>query len=111
MKAARTKNLNEMDLGLDNYLPSEIASDRGAIGEPFRLKPWEINDSFKCPVIGTCLDITEQKQILKKEGISVKNKSDFEIHEIIVGSSESEDRLSRSRLYRLLKKHGISSRG
>jgi hypothetical protein len=95
MKATSTKNLNEMDLGSDNYLSSEIASDRGAIGEPCRLKPWEINDSLKCPVIGTCLDISEQKQILKKEGISVKNESDFEIHEIIVGSSESEDRLSR----------------
>jgi hypothetical protein len=95
MKATSLQNVNEMDLGSDNYLPSEVAPDWRAIGKPFRLKLWEINDSFKCPVIGTCLDITEQKQILKKEGISVKNKSDFEIHEIIVGSSESEDCLSR----------------
>jgi len=95
MKVISTKNLIEMDLGTDNYLPSEIAPDLDAIGEPFRLKLWEIDDSLKCPVIGTCLDISEQKQILKKEGISVKNKSDFEIHEIIVGSSEGEDCLSR----------------
>jgi DNA repair exonuclease SbcCD ATPase subunit len=95
MKGISPQNLNEMDLGSDNYLPSEVAPDWRAIGKPFRLNLWEINDSLKCPVIGTCLDITEQKQILKKEGISVKNESDFEIHEIIVASSESEDGLSR----------------
>ena len=86
MKATSIQNLNEMDLRSDNYLSSEIAPDWRAIEEPLRLRFWEIDDSFKCPVIGTCLDITEQRQILKKEGISVKNKSDFEIHEIIVGS-------------------------
>jgi hypothetical protein len=94
MKAINIQNFNETVSESDNYLSSEVAPDWRAIGEPLRLKAWEINDSFKCPVIGTCLDITEQRQILKKEGISVKNKSDFEIHEIIVGSSESEYRLS-----------------
>jgi len=96
MKATSTKNLNQMDLVLDNYLPIENLPYRGAVVKPFRLKLWNVNDSFKCPVIGTCLDIAEQKQVLKKEGISVKHKSDFEIHEIIVESSESENRLSRS---------------
>jgi hypothetical protein len=95
MKATGLHELNEMDLGSEKDLWTEIASDRGAIGEPLRLKPWDIDDSLKCPVIGTCLDIAEQKQILKKEGISIKNKSDFEVHEIIVGSSESDSRLSR----------------
>jgi hypothetical protein len=64
MKATGIHGLNEMDLGSDKYVSSEIAPDRGAIDKPLRLKPWEINDSFKCPVIGTCLDITEQKQVL-----------------------------------------------
>jgi hypothetical protein len=95
MKATDIHDLNETDLGSDEYLPSEIAPDRKAVDKPLRLKAWEISDSLKCPVIGTCLDIAEQKQILKKEGISVKNKTDFEIHEIVVGSSESDSRLSR----------------
>lgn len=59
------------------------------------LRFWEIDHFFKCPVVGMCLTLSEQKQLLKKAGISVKNKSPFEIHETLVASSESESRLSR----------------
>jgi hypothetical protein len=59
------------------------------------LKFWEIDHFFKCPVVGMCLTLSEQKQLLKKSGIPAKKKSPFEIHETLVASSESESRLSR----------------
>ncbi len=58
------------------------------------LKFWEIDPFFKCPVVGICLTLSEQKQILKKAAISSKRKNAFEIHEIMVGSSDAENRLS-----------------
>jgi hypothetical protein len=64
------------------------------LGESLRLRFWEIADSFKCPVIGWCLDIPEQREILKKEGIAVKGKNDFQVHEIVVNSLEIENRIS-----------------
>ena len=60
-----------------------------------RLRIWEIEDRFKCPVIGWCFDVEEQKDVLRKEGISIKGKSSFQIHEVIVGSLEIENELSR----------------
>ena len=60
-----------------------------------RLRIWEIEERFKCPVIGWCFDIAEQKEVLRKEGISIKDKSNFRIHEIVVESLEEENRLSR----------------
>ncbi len=60
-----------------------------------RLKFWEIDHFFKCPVVGMCLTLSEQKQLLKKSGIPTKKKSPFEIHETLVASSESENRLSK----------------
>ena len=60
-----------------------------------RLRFWEIDQFFKCPVVGICLTLTEQKQLLKKTGISIKKKSPFEIHETLVASAESENRLSK----------------
>ena len=60
-----------------------------------RRRKWEIEYFFKCPVIGTCLDIKEQKHILKKAGFSVKKKNLFEIHESMVGNSEGENHLTR----------------
>ena len=59
------------------------------------LKFWEIDHFFKCPVVGMCLTLSEQKQLLKKSGIPTRKKSPFEIHEALVASSESESRLSR----------------
>jgi hypothetical protein len=86
---------SEMDVGSERYAPSEIAPDRGDIDKPLRLKTWEIDDSFKCPVVGWCLDMGEQREILRKEGICVKGKSDFEAHTRLVGSLQGENHISR----------------
>ncbi|MCP4579158.1 MAG: hypothetical protein GY846_23025 [Deltaproteobacteria bacterium] len=67
------------------------------------LKFWEIEQFFKCPVVGICLTISEQKQVLKKAGVSPKGKSPFEIHEILVGCSEKENRVSKQ-VYRLVNR-------
>jgi hypothetical protein len=64
---------------------------------------WEVDSFFRCPLFGTCLTLTEQKQLIKKSGITVKTKTDYDIHEILVASSESESRLSR-RINRLLNR-------
>jgi hypothetical protein len=56
------------------------------------LRFWEIDHFFKCPVVGMCLTLSEQKQLLKKSGIPAKKKSPFEIHETLVASLESESR-------------------
>jgi hypothetical protein len=60
-----------------------------------RLTFSQIEGIFKCPVAGWCLDLAEQKEVLRKEGISVKGKSDLEIHELLVKSLEDENSLSR----------------
>lgn len=96
MQPTGIQDLNEMDLWSRNDRPCDAVNEIGGSSKnhlPLRL--WEIEYFFKCPVIGTCLDITEQKQILKKTGVSLKKKSHFEIHETLVGSSESENRISR----------------
>ncbi|MFA6009188.1 MAG: DUF2325 domain-containing protein [Desulfobacteraceae bacterium] len=66
---------------------------------PFKL--WEIDHVFRCPVVGICLDHAEQKQLLKKSGIMFKDKTPYEIHEILVAGAESDNRLSQ-RVNRLL---------
>jgi hypothetical protein len=70
---------------------------------PNRLKLWEIEYFFKCPVVGICLTLSEQRQVLKKAGISFKHRSAFEIHEILVGGAEKKGRLSE-KIDRLLNR-------
>ena len=71
-----------------------------------RLKFWEIEGIFKCPVVGWCLDLAEQKEVLRREGIPVKGKSDLEIHELLVKSLENENSLSRRADFWLNRKYG-----
>ncbi|MEA1933292.1 MAG: hypothetical protein U9N60_02505 [Thermodesulfobacteriota bacterium] len=44
------------------------------LGKQSRLRFWEIDRFFKCPVPGMCLTSSEQKHLLKKASISFKKK-------------------------------------
>lgn len=62
--------------------------------EKTALRFWEIDSMFRCPVIGVCLTESEQIAILKKAGVPSKDKNSSEIHELLVASAGSENRLS-----------------
>ena len=59
-----------------------------------RHRSWMIHRHFKCPVVGTCLSLEEQKRILTKTGHTIKNRSAYEIHGIFVHSLSDKNRLS-----------------
>ncbi|MEZ4525811.1 MAG: DUF2325 domain-containing protein [Desulfobacterales bacterium] len=82
---------NSFDTRSCNPLPMEAQQNSSLRG----LKFWEINDFFTCPIAGLCLAVSEQKQLLKKAGISLKKKNLFEIHETLVASSKNDNPLSR----------------
>lgn len=56
---------------------------------------WEIADEYFCSVCGTCLDLNEQKLILKKIQINDKDLTDHDIHTMMVQCLHSENKLSR----------------
>jgi hypothetical protein len=60
-----------------------------------RLRLWGIKDCFKCPVVDMCLTEIEQRQLLKKTKVAVKRVNPFELHELLVSSSDSENHASR----------------
>jgi len=85
------------------WIDGEAGTERG------RLKIWEIDNCFKCPIVGTCVTLAEQKHLLKKAGVCLKKKSPFDIHEILVASCEGENRLSRKFDAMLERKFGKKS--
>ena len=78
----------------ENEFKRKITSETIIDGSQ-RRRCWEINHFFKCPTIGMCLSFAEQKQLLKKTGILDKKDGAYDIHEKLVASLESENRLSR----------------
>ena len=69
--------------------------DEPVSGLEGRFRIWETSHCFKCPVVGMCLNLAEQRQLLKKMGLLKKNDSPFEMHEKMVSVMDSENRLSR----------------
>ena len=84
-----------MTPGTENRNEQPVWPGNTIQGQKRRLKFWEMERCFKCPVVGMCLTSLEQRQLLKKAGIPIKDKSPFGIHEILVASSDSDNVLSR----------------
>lgn len=83
---ARTIQTKTLPTEMDFYHPPDTSHV---------LKFWEIDRLFTCPTVGLCLTFLERKQLLKKVGVSIKKKSAFDIHEMLVASGCSQNRLSR----------------
>jgi len=73
------------------------------LADTIKFRPiWDIHCNLKCPLVGTCLTVSEQRRILKKSGISVKRKTPYQIHQAIMihlnkenGISAKTDRIIR----------------
>ncbi|MFH2064301.1 MAG: DUF2325 domain-containing protein [Pseudomonadota bacterium] len=63
---------------------------------------WKMYPALKCPLIGTCLSISEQRRILKKTGLSVKREKDHEIHKMVMEKLGRENKVS-SRIDRFIR--------
>jgi hypothetical protein len=92
--------------GIQNTALPDLGQDLSRVKAKAPLRFWEIDECFKCPVSGMCMTLAEQKQLLKKTKISVKNASPFEIHEAVVASSDNENRVSRRVDHLLHRKFG-----
>lgn len=60
-----------------------------------RKRLWEIPSDLFCSLCGTCLDMDEQRMILKKLNMEHRDISDHEIHKLMVKCLYSENKLSR----------------
>lgn len=95
--------MKNMEQAIQSLNASDLCRDLSTAEAKIPLRFWEIQAFFKCPVVGMCLTLAEQKQCLKKTSFSPRNATPFEIHEAVVASSEGENRVSR-RADRLLQR-------
>jgi len=77
------------------FIPVEQVQMELCVEKLQQRRAWMIHDHLKCPVVGTCLTMDEQKKILKKAGYSIKNCSTNEIHGKFVKDLSDENRLSK----------------
>lgn len=72
---------------------------------PQRKKIWEIDQAFRCSVVGMCLSVKEQRALCRKVGANIQAKSDFGVHEMVVATMNGENPLSRKLENMLAKKY------
>lgn len=56
---------------------------------------WQIHRSFKCPVIGACLDIDEHRKILKRARCQIKKLKPHQLHRVIMESLNDQNKISQ----------------
>ena len=64
---------------------------------------WEMDSMFVCPMIGACLTLAEQKRVLKKTSVKYEGRDAYDLHELFVSMSDTDNKLSR-RVNRLLQR-------
>jgi hypothetical protein len=95
MEIESTEITKHMELKTDHpFMPVETVQTKNDKTRS-RHRSWMIHDFLRCPVIGTCLSLEEQKRILKKTGHSIKNRTGHEIHGIFVQSLSNKNKLSK----------------
>ncbi|WP_462325941.1 DUF2325 domain-containing protein [Desulfoplanes sp.] len=76
---------------------------------PGRLRVWEIEAFFKCQLVGTCLSRPDQRRILRRSGVEVNGLSAFEVHELLVASTDKKSPVSERIDARLAGKYAKES--
>jgi len=56
---------------------------------------WNIHSSFKCPVIGACLDINEHRKVLKRAKCQIKKLKPHQLHRMIMENLNDQNRISQ----------------
>lgn len=49
-------------------------------GRNTRLKLWELEEKYHCPVVGTCLDLDDLKKVARKTGYGGKRFEPYDLH-------------------------------
>ncbi|MCP5426023.1 MAG: DUF2325 domain-containing protein [Gammaproteobacteria bacterium] len=77
--------------------PSRCATPNRVAKAPFRRKKlWELDNYFHCCVIGTCLTLSELRQLARKADIPAPpSLSDYELHVVFVNRVREPAELSR----------------
>jgi len=65
---------------------------------------WELSASAACPVLGVCVPMCEQRALMRKCGIDVHGRSDYELHQIGVSECRRRTPLAE-RLQKWLDAH------
>lgn len=76
---------------------------------PSILRFSQISNLLKCPVVGICLSLDEQRSLVRKGGVCVAKMQDFEIHEILVNTCDENTLLSRQAHALLRKKYELKA--
>lgn len=73
---------------------------------PSRHKLWDIESSWHCMIIGTCLSMAELRSMAGKFGVKCESPSDYHVHAAMVWLASRERRIGKALNKLLDRKHG-----
>lgn len=67
-----------------------VATQRG------RRKLWQLPHSWHCPIVGTCMTVTELRKLAKRLAIDHGDMSDYTLHAVVVGNCEERNDIAEA---------------
>ena len=75
-----------------------------------RLKLWELAEKLHCPVIGTCLDLSDLQRIARKSGYEGRVDDAYQLHVEAVSLSCTRNVASEAMQHQLERRHALAVR-
>lgn len=72
-----------------------------------RKKLWELPTRWHCPLIGTCLPVSQMRKLAARAGFDAADMSDYSLHTIVVAQCDKRSPLSEDIQRWLDKRHGV----
>lgn len=86
----------------------ELIANRSETRRGRRLRLWHLAHKHHCPVIGTCLPMSELRRLAHRAGIEARTMSDYSLHVLAVGHAEERNVFAEEMQRALDKRYAAS---
>ena len=87
-------NIDDIKRNKDVRLAAELKISQQDQQEYEFIPVWKVVSNFRCPLIGSCMTIKEQRKILKKTALLKKGDSEFDAHHMLMEYAGNENPVS-----------------
>lgn len=96
-----------LSLAMGGETTPVTAVNKKAESVPGKVRLWDLNEKYHCPVIGTCIPMADLIRLALRHGVSMDMHDEFTLHVDIVGRARSRNSVSEAVQRYLDKKYSL----
>jgi chaperonin cofactor prefoldin len=94
----------------ETYGSTSLSPPPIALASHRRRRLWELPARWHCPLIGTCLKLSDLRQLARRVGVNEQPMSDYTLHALVVGHCDTRSKLTELLQHFLDERHAPTIR-